>query len=182
MWKEFRLVGQKKNSQEYIETIQQYVDLIRKSRDPPFEMVGVSKLNIRDYESILPIDSELKKIQISKVKKIIYYPDGQIDYFNSYKGLHKTSKMNKTQTVDILLTATPAKTKGICKEKYEDFQKLLLLHSWRPNIFKTNHKFNVYQRRNETRKIYIKNGKQHHERKKFQFISYNLILKLKLIL
>ena len=126
MWQKFRLVRQKKkNSQEYIETVQQYVDLIRESRDPPFEMIDVSKLDIRDYESTLPIDSELKKIQISKVKKIIYYPDGQIDYFNSYKGLHKTSKINKTQSVDILLTATPAKTKGISKEKYDDFQKLL---------------------------------------------------------
>ena len=59
----------KKNLHEYIETIQQYVDLIRESRDPPFEMVDVSKLGIRDYESILPIDSELKKIKISKLKK-----------------------------------------------------------------------------------------------------------------
>ena len=88
-------------------------------------MKDVSKLDIRDYESILPIDSELKKIQISEVKKITCYPDGQIDYFNSCKGLHKRSKINKTQSVDILLTATPAKTKGISKEKYEDFQKLL---------------------------------------------------------
>ena len=46
-------------------------------------------------------------------------------YFNSYKGLHTTSKINKTQSADISLTATPAKTKGISKEKYEDFQNLL---------------------------------------------------------
>ena len=60
----------KKNSQEYIDTIQQYVDLIRESRDPLFGKVDVSELDIRDYESILPIYSEFKKTQISKIKKL----------------------------------------------------------------------------------------------------------------
>lgn len=122
----FGLYGKKKKSRESIETVQEYAELIRGSRDPPFEMVDVSQLDIKDYETVLNISTEQQNlIQISKIKKIIYYPNGEICFFHSYTGAGKTIRLNSAEKLENFSTVSTAKKTGITKEKYSDYEKLL---------------------------------------------------------
>ena len=49
------------------------MDLIKHSRNPPFEMVDVSQFDMKDYEQLFAKDEDLQKntIKISKVVKIV---------------------------------------------------------------------------------------------------------------
>lgn len=61
---------------EKFETSDKYVELIKNSRNPPFIMIDVSELNIRDYERHVGQTNVLSKIKISEAVKINYYPNG----------------------------------------------------------------------------------------------------------
>lgn len=122
----FGLYGKKKKSKEYIETVEEYADLIKNSRNPPFEMIDVLKLDIKDYDNLFTISTEQQNfIQISKVKKIIYHPNGEIDLFYSYKGPHKTIRLNSIESLENIDAVTSAKKLGISKEKFADYEKLV---------------------------------------------------------
>lgn len=116
----------KKKLREYIKTVQDYADLIKDSRNPPFEMVDVLNLEMKDYEHLFAISPEQQNlIQISKVKKIIYHPNGEIDCFHIYKSPHKTIKLNSIDFLANVASLPTAKKTGISKEKYADYVKLI---------------------------------------------------------
>lgn len=72
----FGLYGSKKKVTE-----KEYVGLIKSARDPPFEMLDATKCGVKNFENILIPDKQLlSKIKISKVVKIVYFPNGYVDF------------------------------------------------------------------------------------------------------
>ena len=120
----FGLYGNKKRIREKIETEKAYVELTRTPRTPLFKMVNAAICEVKDYESVFIPDEGLNKIKISKVVKIVYFPNGQVDLYYSYTGSPTSIKIGKAVLID-LSNALAAGVTGIAKEKETDYKNLL---------------------------------------------------------
>lgn len=122
----FGLYGSKKKKHESIETPEEYVEIIKNSRCVPFEMVDITKCEMKDFEKVLVEDENLAKdsIKISKVVKCIYYPNGQVSLFYDYYGEPTTIYLKNLVDKD-LSKAPLAPAVGITEEKIKDFSNLL---------------------------------------------------------
>ena len=87
-------------------------------------MVDVLKCGMKDYEKIFESYEKFQKntIFISKVVKIIYFPNGKIDLFYRYDAKPTTIKLTSSVNVD-LSKALLAGAIGVTKEK--DYEHLL---------------------------------------------------------
>lgn len=121
----FGLYGSKKKMQERIETEEDYVEIIKTSRDPPFEVIDANKCKVADFESHLKADKELQKIKIRKVVKIVYFPNGQADLYYSYNEKPTTIRLEKSIALENLPNAPLASGVGVTKEKLKDVGNLL---------------------------------------------------------
>ena len=111
---------------EVIETNKDYIDLIENSRDPLFKMVDVSEIKVFYFESRFSQSKDLKKIKISKVLKIAYFPDGEIHAYNSYDQIELTKLfINCDMKFESLENALLAEGVGISEEKLNDPKRLL---------------------------------------------------------
>ena len=91
------MYGHKKKKRERVETEKEYVDLIKHSRKPPFEIVNVSQFDMKDYEQLFAKDEDLQKntIKIAKVVKIVYKVELEADIKkkkNKHKGVKKETR------------------------------------------------------------------------------------------
>ena len=109
-----------------IETNKDYIDLIENLRDPLFKMVDVSEIKVLDFESRFSQSKDLKKIKISKVVKIAYFPDGEIHAYYSYDQIEPTKLfINCDMKFESLENALLAEGVGISEEKLNDLKRLL---------------------------------------------------------
>ena len=71
---------------ERIETPDEYINLIRNARNPPFTMVESANNIIHDFEkSFKNIIRYSKTMKISKAYVIHYQPNGSVEFYNDYK-------------------------------------------------------------------------------------------------
>lgn len=78
----FGLYTKKNKMLETIELEEEYVDLIRTSRDPPFLMVKAeTELKMREFDQMLIPNGAVKKVGIQKAVKIVYYCNGIVGVF-----------------------------------------------------------------------------------------------------
>ncbi|KAL1487701.1 hypothetical protein ABEB36_015608 [Hypothenemus hampei] len=111
---------------ERIETENEYLKIIRDSREPPFEIVKVKNGDVSDYDKLLKNCKVPKGLQISKAVKIDYFPNGEIVLHENYDGLKKTLKIDKNIDFKGMLDiATPCNLLGLRKEKKKDVEGLL---------------------------------------------------------
>ena len=110
---------------ERIETEGEYVELIRTARNPPFEMIDATKIAVKNYESLLTPNKDLKRIKISQIVHIIYFPNGQVDVYYSYNGEPTTINIKTSIGGEDLKKASLAGGVGVTAEKREDFKNLL---------------------------------------------------------
>lgn len=91
----FRLYGKKKKMKEKVETPEEYIDLIKNSRDPPFTMVDVSKITIKDFEKLADINKNITEIKVRQAVKIHYFGNGLIDVYYAYNAKPSTFSILK---------------------------------------------------------------------------------------
>ena len=68
---------------EKIESVKEYVELIQNSRNPTFTIVTESEYKLIDFEKSffnMPLNKQ-KQIQISKLRKIIFYSNNKLDTY-----------------------------------------------------------------------------------------------------
>ncbi|KAL1488627.1 hypothetical protein ABEB36_014430 [Hypothenemus hampei] len=111
---------------ECIETEEEYIDLIKTAKSPPFIMVNQNNYQIKNFEREIEKKFTIpKNFQISKAVKIHYYPNGQIDVFTDYDDKFETFFFLTKVTFDSFDAALPTEILGISKEKVKDLQALL---------------------------------------------------------
>ena len=121
----FGLYSKKKKDIESIETVEEYVNLIKNSRDPGFIVVQDNEYEILDYEKnfpTLPLKVQ-KEIKISQKKRLLYKPNGDVFTFNSYDNVsikHEFSVPNFDSIVK-----EKASFVGINKDKVNDVKELI---------------------------------------------------------
>ena len=114
----------KKNKVEIIETVEEYEDIIRQSRNSPFIIVRDDQYEIIDYEEIFPALSQKqqREIKISKQRRLVYEKDGEISTYCQYydEGVkHKLAVINVDNKVKKKVSFS-----GISRDKYNDVQEL----------------------------------------------------------
>ena len=88
-------------------------------------MVDSTNIKIKNYESLLTPNKDLKKIKISRIVHIIYFPNGHVDVYYSYNGEPTTIKMNTSIGVEDLEKASLTGGVGVSPEKRKDLEHLL---------------------------------------------------------
>ncbi|KAL1488205.1 hypothetical protein ABEB36_015162 [Hypothenemus hampei] len=97
--------------EESIETEDEYINLIKTAKSPPFIIVNKNDFEVKDFDRVIENKYRVpKNFQISKAVKIHYYPNGKIDVFTDY---------------DDFDTALPAEILGVSKEKVKNLKALL---------------------------------------------------------
>lgn len=114
----FGMYGKKKKSTEVVETDEEYIRLIQTSRDPPFITLRESEYEVKNFEPILQKDTNnLSKLQISKVVRLIYFPNGQINAYYDYNSEPVQHTVQLSITFDDLMRLSkPTKITGISEE------------------------------------------------------------------
>lgn len=122
----FGLYGQKKKKVETIETVDEYIEIIKSARNPPFTIINENDIVVKDFETLIPKQVDVpKELRISEAVKIIYYPNGDVSVFNTYDGEPTTYKISSKIKFDDLLATEMASMIGISKEKKDDVTALL---------------------------------------------------------
>ena len=109
---------------EIIESVEEYVEIIKNRRTPQFIIVTDSNYKIIDFESCFPDLSlwQQKEIRISKQKRIIYYPDNKVDTHFDYKN---DSSEHKILAVDFnKIKKNISAYRGVPKDKIKDVTSL----------------------------------------------------------
>lgn len=121
----FGVYGQKKKRIEKFETADEYIEMIKTSRDPPFIIVNQDEIEIKDFESMLnaTIPNEL---QISKLFKIVYFPNGHVNAFEKYDMNPVDYYIDCPVSLDSLIrNSIVTSPVGITAAKIEDVKSLL---------------------------------------------------------
>ena len=115
---------QKKKNLEAIESVQEYSNLIKNSRDPPFIIVEDNEYEIINYEKsfpTLPLKNQ-KDIQISQKKRLLYKPNG--DLF-TYYGYDNASITHEISIFDFdSIAREKANYVGVNQDKIDDMKEL----------------------------------------------------------
>ena len=104
----FGLYGRKIKKMKKVESVKEYVEIIEACPETPFTVVQDNEYELNNYENIfsdLPL-SKQKMIQISKQRKIVFYPNNKIGTFASYD--------SKPMRHEILVTNFDEITKIYC--------------------------------------------------------------------
>ena len=120
------MYSQKKKKLESIETADEYIKLIKNSRDPPFTMVQCGHNILNDYEkSFKKTVPHPKSMKISQVYVIHYLPDGNVDIFENYTETNASTFKIKTKVKLAELERNPPPIVGITEAKMKDVKSLL---------------------------------------------------------
>lgn len=123
----FGMYGSKKKKVETIETAEDYINIIKRARNPPFTIVDNSQIEIKDFEAFLKKKIKIpEEIKISKAVKIDYYPNGSVNVYYSYHENPVSFSTDITTTLEEMKTQSgPTSPVGISSEKIEDVKSLL---------------------------------------------------------
>ena len=122
----FGMYGQKKKKKETIETVDDYCELIQNARNPPFTIIRESEIVVKNFELLIPKKFKIpNNLQISKPVTVKYFPNGQVELFNTYDGLPNEYFLRSTIVFDDLLQSETAPSIGVNKEKINDVNSLV---------------------------------------------------------
>ena len=120
------MYSQKEKKLERIETAEEYIKLIRNSRDPPFNMVQCGHNILNDYgESFKKTVLHPKSMKISQAYVIHYLPNGSVEIFEDYTGTNVSTFKIKTKVKLAQLERNPPPIVGITEAKLNDLKSLL---------------------------------------------------------
>ena len=121
----FGLYSKKKKDLEAIESVEQYSNLIKTSRNPPFKIIQDDEYDILDFEKsfkTLPLQKQ-KEIKISQKKRLSYKPNGDVFTYNSYDHISIEHKLTLIDFDSIVKEKT--NFIGVNKDKIENLKDLV---------------------------------------------------------
>lgn len=123
----FGLYSQKKKKKERIETPDEYIELIRDSKDPPFIMVESPNKVLHDFEKTFKGKvRNTNAIKISTARVIHYLPNGNVECYRNYELNEPPDvfKINLKIKLADIIKVSPLIV-GITKQKKADVESLL---------------------------------------------------------
>ena len=122
----FGMYGQKKKRMETIETVDDYIQIIKSARDPPFTVIRESEITVNDFEMLIPKQVNIPTdFRIKEVVRISYFPNSHVSAYTNYTGKPREHIIATDLTLVDLLKTQPAYDIGVNKEKLNDVQTLM---------------------------------------------------------
>ena len=98
------MYGKKRKEIETIETANEYYQIIEKARNPPFTIIKKSEHEVNDFEVLISKKvTTPKNIHIREAKKILYFPNSNVDVFYDYGRESVNFKIESETEFDYLL-------------------------------------------------------------------------------
>ena len=122
----FGMYSQKKKKLERMETAEEYIKLIRNSRDPPFTMVQCGHNILNYYEkSFKKTVLHLKSMKISRAYVIHYLPNESVEIFEIYTETNVSNFKIKTKVELSGSEINPPPIVGITEANLKNQKSLL---------------------------------------------------------